>query len=187
MMLKEAKGITLVELMVVVAIIAILAGITSLGGDLIRRERVASATRELMADLLRTRLNAMTLNSKGYGVRFESGTRYTMFEFDDCNDDHAYDISACGGAREESSLLDRPVPSGVVLASTSGRPFDNEVLLFDRFGRPRAKEWGFKVMTIVISAGDRALTARCVSVSVNRIRDGIWQWDDKQGKFECSK
>ena len=181
------RGMSLIELLTVIVIIAIMTGFVSVSKDLIRRERVASITRELYADLQRVRLDSMTKDSQGFGVRFESAGSYTIFQFNDCNGDDNYDPNTCaGGTREEIPLMTKTMPSSVELKKTN--PFtecDNKVLIFDRFGVPRGDTWGLGLMTIVVKNEPDSGLIKCVSVSTNRIREGLWGWDKKEHHDTC--
>lgn len=174
--MKNARGFTLLELMTVIAILAIIVGFTPLSMDMIRREQVASATRELIADLQRARIDAMTKDSRGFGVRFDSGA-YVIFQFNDCNDDYNYDINTCSGnTREEAHETVRVMPTSVVLKkSDTETDFNGDVRIFDRFGSPRwGKTGGLGGITVVVRNNKNANIARCIKLSVNRIIEGRW-------------
>ncbi len=183
----KMQGFTLVEVVVVIVILSVLSGIASLVADLIRKERVASVTRMLYADMQKARLDAMTRDAAGYGLRFESSGSYSVFTFNDCNNDFNYDSDTCdGNSREEANVITRPVPDPVVLKKTNPfTDFDNDILLFDRFGVPRRETWGLGMMTIIVKNGVDGEGIKCVSVSANRIREGIWSWDKKERKYTC--
>jgi prepilin-type N-terminal cleavage/methylation domain-containing protein len=98
--LTSEHGITLVEMIVVVALIGIIGGFAVIGFDFINRERLSSATTELVADIQRVRVEAMTEGQTtpthlGYGIRFSPGTSsYTLFTwYDDTPTDFQYDVS----------------------------------------------------------------------------------------------
>ncbi len=169
------KGITIVELLVVVAVAALLSGFAFLGVDMVQQERLNAAARELYADLQGVRLNAMTQNGKGYGIRFESAHTYVIFKFEDCNADSTYDGNTCpGGTREEQVIARRNLPSGIVIRKTNGSIVSNDVRIFDNFGSPRQANWGMGPMTILVRNSPDTGAARCVSISMNRIRESVW-------------
>jgi len=164
------RGFSLTELLVVIAIIAIMSGFVSMSKDLICREQVASATRELLADLHTARLSAMTqgpndavANLKGTGINFSSPASYTVFSFNDMNGDWQYD-----GAGEDGTAKTRSMPSSVEVTS------NKDILIFDRMGYPRTDKWGSGWLTVIIR---HKITghARCIAVHTNRIREGIWE------------
>jgi prepilin-type N-terminal cleavage/methylation domain-containing protein len=169
-------GFTFLELMVVICIAGILSAFAYSGKDLIRREQVSSATRELLADIQIARMNAITQAGKGYGIRFESATTYVLFQFNDCNNDYNYDANACdGGSREEANPIRKTISSSVVLSkSNTVKYLDNNLVIFDTFGRPRQENWGMGMMTILIRHRQDAGIIRCISISMNRIRESIW-------------
>lgn len=186
-MIRDKRGISKLELIVALAIIGILAGLVSLGSDLIRRERIASASRELFADLMRARLFAMTKESHGYGVRLDPGG-YVLFKFSDCNDDYAYDVSACSGGSEEDGIHAGVLPSGITLGKTHpGNIADSEVIIFDRFGTPRTRNWAFALLTIIVRGDREDDPIYCIVVSRNRVRDGVWGWDAAKKDYGCVK
>ena len=97
MRLEGMRGITLVELIVVIAIMAVLMGFASAGVNMIRGARVTGVTQQLLADIQTARIQAMTHDTRGFGIRFPSATSYVVFKFDDCNDDISYDLDTCNG------------------------------------------------------------------------------------------
>ncbi|MCK9418489.1 MAG: prepilin-type N-terminal cleavage/methylation domain-containing protein [Nitrospirae bacterium] len=170
------RGMTLIELMLVIAIMAICAGFTSHGMELIRRERVASAARDLYADIQKARVDAMTRDDRGFGIRLVSQNSYVMFKFDDCNTDSNYDSDTClGGTREETDIVQRELHPSVVLHKTNpSTEVSNDVRIFDRFGSPRRSTGGMGGITILVGNNQDAGPIRCISISTNRIREGIW-------------
>lgn len=175
---RSTDGFTILELMVVVCIAGILSGFAYLGKDLIRREQVSSITHELLADIQLARMNAITQAGKGYGIRFESPTTYVLFQFNDCNNDFSYDDDSCyGSSREEAHPVRKTLPFPIVLNKTNAsNNFDNDVLIFDSFGRPRQKNWGMGMMTILVrhKQDDNGEFVKCVSISINRVRESRW-------------
>ncbi len=170
-----SKGFTLLELVVVVSIVGTLAGMAYLGKDFVTRERVASVTRELISDIQGARMDAISREWPGVGIRFESSTSYVVFGFNDCNNDYDYDADTCNGSREEPEIVRKTIPSSIVLRKTN--PFnnlDNEIVIFDRFGHPRRENWGMGLMTILVRSESDAQSAKCISISMNRIQDKTW-------------
>ena len=176
MKIKKENGISLVELMVVISIVAILVGFTSVGRDVIRRGQVMSATRELLVDIQRARMNAITQDGKGFGIRFESPTTYVLFKFNDCNNDNSYDVDTCEGrTREENVVIRKTVKSDVIFSKTNiANTINNEILIFDRFGRPRQANWGMGMMTILVRHDQQPGFVKCVTISLNRVREAYW-------------
>lgn len=169
-----ARGFTLLELLVVMLIITIIAGFASLSANLIRRERVAGVAREIYADLQKARMDAMTKDSKGFGIRLESANSYVLFKFNDCNDDYHYDPKGCEGAPEETETVRKTLHSSISILKKNMSSFQDEVHIFDRFGRPRNDDWGMGNVSIVVKSSPDAGLAKCVVISDNRIREAIW-------------
>jgi type II secretory pathway pseudopilin PulG len=143
----------MVELMIVLSILAILVAIAGLGSDAVERQRVAGATRELLADLQRVRQDAITRSSgatsRGAGIRFASATSYVTFEFDDVDNDYQYDPAP---AVEELAGSVRPRPCQD-LSLTWGSDQDRDHLR--QAGMARETNWAF-----VPSAGLRFTVSR---------------------------
>lgn len=173
---KGMKGFTFLELMIVICIAGILSGFAYLGHDLIQHEKVSSLSRELLADIQTARMNAITREGKGFGIRFESPTTYVLFQFNDCNNDYNYDSNTCeGGSAEESNVVRKTIASPVVLQkSTQANDVENEIIIFDKFGHPRQKNWGLGMMTILVKLESDPSFVKCVTISMNRVREALW-------------
>lgn len=179
------NGFTLIELMVVIAIIGILAGIASLSMDFIRRERVTSATRMLLADFQAVRVDGLTTGPtastgsvpfmRGAGIRIESSTKYSLFLFNDCNENYTYEVDGCGGQREEARVDSKSLSGTLsIRINDLGTSPNNNILIFDRFGSPRAADWTeVSSMNIIITGPDISLR-KCIMVGINKIREGLW-------------
>jgi len=171
------RGVTLIELMLVIAIMAICAGFTSQGMELVRKERVASAARMLYADIQKARVDALTKDGNGFGIRLVSQHSYVMFKFDDCNNDSNYDSNTCAnGTREETDIMQRELHPSVVLHKTNiSTDVNNDVRIFDRNGIPRRSTGGMGGITILVGDNQDAGPIRCISISTTRIRQGFWK------------
>ncbi|HWR73731.1 MAG TPA: prepilin-type N-terminal cleavage/methylation domain-containing protein [Nitrospirota bacterium] len=174
---KNEYGFSLLELLTVLAIIGILAAMATLGMDFVRRERVMSASRMLLADLQRMRGQSLTSappaampTLRGFGVNFISSSSYSTFTFNDSfpppGGNFIYDEAA-----EAINARTTAIPVSVQLTINGAAP-DNRILIFDRFGTPRADTWEFGIMTIVLTDPRVATDARCIVVSETRIREG---------------
>ena len=109
----NSKGMTLVELVIVLVIITIVIAIAAVSPGFIGTERIKSASRELLADLQYLRQSAMTQGPdntatalRGFGVRFESANSYHLFRFNDGNSNFMYDDTS-----EESASSRRIGPA----------------------------------------------------------------------------
>lgn len=172
---RGARGITIVELMVVICIIGILSGFTAVSNELIRKAYVTSITKELYADVQWARMNAITQGGLGYGIRFESPTSYVLFQFNDCDNDHDYDANACNGSREETIISRKKMPSSVVIKKSSQTAnFNNDIVIFDQFGFPRRANWGLGMLTILVRNEPDSGSIKCVSISLNRVKESSW-------------
>lgn len=200
--IQNEKGFTLIELLVVAAIIIIVSALAFVGPAFLSSDKITGYTRELLGDLQRAREDAMirsvAANSRGFGVRFlinpdpPNNPQYVIFEFDDCNGDYTYDSDGCGGGREEANTTTRDLSTNYELLLTSDAAFavpNNDVIIYDYLGIPRAADWGmwidgfdgFRIRQdpTKYDAGD-IVTEKCISISLNRIREGVWENNDCQ-------
>jgi prepilin-type N-terminal cleavage/methylation domain-containing protein len=181
------KGITLVELVVVLAILAITTALVTIGPGFVSADRIRSASRELLSDLQWLRHSAMTQGPdfaapqlRGFGIRLETKNRYRLFRFNDNNGNSMYD-----GPAEESPLssgepaaklrdISLPIELKINSGGTLADP-GNHVLIFDHLGIPRQPNLGFQQASFVIQNPDlHEIQKKCISVTFNRIREGVW-------------
>lgn len=168
-------GFSLLEVLIVLTIIGTLAAMATLGMDFVRRERVVSASRMLLADLQRARGQSLTSappeampNMRGFGVNFISSNSYSTFTFDD----RVVPAFQYNDPTEAFNVRTTDLPSSVQLTINGAAP-NNKILIFDRFGTPRhGDSWGVGLMTIVVTDPGVASDARCIVVSEARIREG---------------
>ncbi len=189
---KTERGFSLVELMVVIAIIAALAAVASLSMDFVRKERVTSKTKEILADLQQARVDALSIGPteatgtipfmRGSGIRLVSSASYVIFKFNDCNQDSAYEVDGCTGpAREEAEARTISMPLSLELKRLDGTtlvdPADvtaDDIRIFDRFGMLRTNLWNTSPDFTLVVKHKNAEFAKCIIVTTNRIREGRW-------------
>ncbi len=184
---QDIKGVTLIELAVVLVILSIILALAGVGPEFGGTNRVGSTSKELLSDLQRMRQSAMTQGPdmissqlRGFGIRFESTRRYRLFRFNDSNSNFTYDGTgeemplsageADPGQRDISGTLELKIKRNANLVSPN-----NDVLIFDHFGIPRQDNMGFQKISVVIqNPNTNEAEKKCVSVSFGRIREGIW-------------
>lgn len=187
MMREEGmRGITLVELMAVIAILAVITCLASMGADMMRSARLTGVTQKLLADIQRSRLRAMTHDAHGFGIRFQSATSYVVFRFNDCNDSKSHDTNACAGSREEIDATVKLIPTTVVLKKTNpSTNVNNDILIYDPSGVSRTATWALGNMTILVKNGNDETGMQCITISTTRVREGVWGWDKRAGIYKC--
>lgn len=175
MFLRTNNGYSLVELLLVILIIGIASSLAIMGNDIVKKNKLTSASKGLYADLVKLRMDAMTRSTvattKGFGVNLTSSNAYYTFEFTDTDNDFSYD------AGEEAGAISKSMPDvAVTVQNATGNA---DLLFFDKRGMARsssataAQNWisGSRVFVITLpSIADR----RCVEISDVRIREGTW-------------
>jgi prepilin-type N-terminal cleavage/methylation domain-containing protein len=184
--MKKQQGFTLVELVIVVALLGVVTALAIPGANMIKKHRVRSAAMELSSNLQKLRSDSITSSSggtsRGFGVRFESPDSYSLFEFDDCNGDYRYDDDTCsGGGSEAKNSVVSIFPSDVYLTRKDSTAITGEVMFYDRRGMARGEGWSTKDLTVLVRHRDSSLKPRCVAISSVRIREGYWN----AGTSEC--
>ncbi len=175
---KNNEGMTLTEVLVVIAIIGVMSTIASLGYDIVRKQRLSSATRELIADIQQTRVDAMTSSptgttGQGFGIRFVPPTTYIVFDFDDADSSFTYDGA---GSNDEKNPQTHAISSQLSIQIINNPAYD--VLMYDRTGAPHLYKHtgvlfdGTTDMVIGITDLSSGI-AQCISVKTNSIREGV--------------
>jgi prepilin-type N-terminal cleavage/methylation domain-containing protein len=185
---KEMRGFTLIEVLVVISIIAIMATFASLGMEFIRKEKVSSVTKDLVSDLQRLRIDALTQgpdsgagavmpNLRGFGMRLASTTSYVTFPFNDA--DSSFTYTAIG--EEVLSLKKTKTVSSSIKIEIHNLP-EYPILIYDRMGVPTrymsdgtAEYMTEETDALILKVQDVSGTAaKCVKVTMNSIRQGAW-------------
>ena len=177
------RGMTLIEAMVVVAIIGIITLIGTQGMTFYQRYELQSATRQLLGAIEKIRQDAMTkrtppqmvptvIRSRGFGIRIVPGgagapSGYTTFEFNDTNDDFTYDGTGEEYAPNRPAVDDGPRFSSSITVTPAG------VLLYDERGMSRMENWLFGGRTYILTHAN-VTPSRCVVVTNIRVREGVW-------------
>lgn len=175
-MLKSEKGFSLVELLIVIALVAIVATIALWGSQSVKGHRLTAASKQLYGDLQKIRVDAMTKSpsgatSRGFGIRFTSNSAYTAFEFNDTNGDFTY-----AGTGEEANTKDIVLTNGITVTlqdATSTPTGTNNVLIFNKQGLAKNYQWSQGNRTYVIQLSGVS-QIRCVTLDDVRIREGVW-------------
>ncbi len=186
--MSNSRGFTLVELIVTVAVAGTLAVTAYLGNDFLVKHRIRSASRDFYATLQTLRQDAMSKStantSIGHGLRFNSPTSYTIFEFLDADNDYEYD------AGEEAGAGSRKFPDGMVVRIKDGTDLKDPThadvaafnpLIFDRRGLTRGATWSSAAGRTYVFEHPIVAQSTCVTISLVRIREGLWD----QGATDC--
>jgi prepilin-type N-terminal cleavage/methylation domain-containing protein len=186
------RGITLIELAIVLVIISVIATIVTVSSSFIVSERIRSTSKNILGDLQWIRQSALTQGPDnmaprlaGFGVRFESANAYHIFRFNDRNRNFSYDGTGEEAALSgEADIREKDIPKPLEMKIKKGTTLvdpDNSILIFDHHGLPRQAQMGFQIMSIVIQdPNDGDSQKKCISIYFNRIREGIWDGTDCQ-------
>lgn len=193
MKIEKEAGFTLVELLTVVAIIGIMSGVIAMNMMAeVKKSVVKEATTRLYSDLKKCRVDAMTNGgnaaTRGFGLSFNNATSYTLFRFDDANNNYTLDSEESINPKDvDAPYDDAPeivaVPNDVQVSINSGTL--TAPLLFDRRGWLRDGSWS------PVSGGTFILQRegtkpRCIVLSTSQIRQGVWD-NAKADPNKCSE
>jgi type IV fimbrial biogenesis protein FimT len=160
---RKVRGITIMEVLVVMAIIAILASASILGlRNLVQRERLYSAMTQVANDLKEVQFRSMSSNSV-WGVRFcANQSQYKVF---------AVDPATVGGGcpRDANPSCTNDATTQRLVSLPPGvSPEADFYVLFDRRGYPLNWSCGIGAGSIILrnSYGSRTV----IVDSVGRIR-----------------
>ncbi|MBI3752538.1 MAG: prepilin-type N-terminal cleavage/methylation domain-containing protein [Deltaproteobacteria bacterium] len=180
-MLKSEKGFSMIEMLLVIAIIMIIAAIAATGSGSYQGRWLRAASQQLYGDLQKTRIDAMTksiaANSRGWGIQFDSSSQYTIFEFNDTNGNFDYDSGEAANARQVT------LQTGItVTKQASGDPSGRtNVLMFSRQGLSKNYKWSSVGNRTYVLRYSGIADARCLVLDDVRIREGAWNGS------ECTK
>lgn len=173
-MRRDENGFSMVELLIVVALVAIVAAIAMMGSGTYKGRQLNAASRQLYGDLQKIRVDAMTKgdptlpNSRGFGIIFTSNLAYRAFEFNDIDTDFSY-----AGTGEEINTTNVTLAGGIaVTLGNAGDPTAN-VLIFSKQGLAKDFNWSQGSRTYVIRLSGIS-DARCVDIANVTIREGVW-------------
>lgn len=170
--LAEERGVTLIEMVVVILVIVVLVTIAMLNADFIKSHRLSSGVRILFSDLQKTRQDAMTrgsANSRGYGLVFDSGSAYTLFEFNDVNANYAYD-----GAGEQTAANTHTLSNSVTVTRSDNSAPTGDVLIYDKRGLVRNNAWTTVTDRVYLLNIPGISQIRCIQIGATQIREGTW-------------
>jgi len=159
---RKVRGITIMEVLVVMAIIAILASASILGlRNLVQRERLYSAMTQVANDLKEVQFRSMSSNNL-WGVRFcANQSQYKIFAVNPAN------VTVCPRDANTSCASD-PTTQRLVSLPPGVSPQAGFYVLFDRRGYPlnRNCSIGAGNVTLSNSYGRRTVIVN----SLGRIR-----------------
>lgn len=128
--IKKTRGVTIIELLIVIAVIGIL---TAIGAPNLRRDRpqVREASRIIAADLRRARSEAIRLNAPVVLKFNVPNSSYTLGVADDFEDDHADDLGELNLNATRNLAADFP------LSRIANVTFAGDEVRFNPRGLPR--------------------------------------------------
>lgn len=173
--ITNKNGFTLIEVLVILAIIGVGVTMATMGSDTVKKHRLTAGSRGLLGDLQKIRQDAMTkgsdANSRGFGIRFASSNSYATFEFSDINKNFVYDNNG-----EELAGRSETLPASLTVTIGNSADPTGDVLIYDKRGMARDGNWvqivaGGKIYVLRLAG---VAEVRCILVDPVRIREGTW-------------
>ncbi|MDD3846938.1 MAG: prepilin-type N-terminal cleavage/methylation domain-containing protein [Syntrophorhabdaceae bacterium] len=164
--MKTCKGFTLIELLIVVAMIAILAGIAAPNmSGFVRKNRIHNQTKRIYNDLMNMRMMAMNTNRTHFMEFGLAGNKYQVVE--DTNGNNAKDATPPDTVRLERTAI-VPFTFGNIDPGSEAieNNFAGGMAVFD--SRGIATRQG----AICIPSVNLKPTTNCIVVAPTRIRMG---------------
>jgi prepilin-type N-terminal cleavage/methylation domain-containing protein len=138
------KGFSLLELLIVILIAGTLMAIAALSMDYVRKQRVTSAAKQIVADIQQARVNG-TMSGAGSTVVFVSPTTYTV-----------------NGVNQNLSSVRIWIVNGVTLV-----PPSNNTITLSRFGYSNT-------MAVAVNTAGVTGYTRCINIGMMTIQEGFW-------------
>lgn len=163
---NNSKGYSLVELLIVILLITVLAGLSAVGMGFVRQQQVSRTTKQLLTDIQRARGDALML--RGSAEITLATTSYTVSA-----------ITGTGAAvsKTRTQILSANNQLSISTAvGSSAAATNNVVVLSNNFGYyPGA------IVAIIISSPNLGTSyMRCIALGTANMREGFWNDTTKQ-------
>jgi len=165
------KAFSLVELMISITVLTVMLAIAvPYLTKYVKKYGIEKETGQIFSDLVAQRFKSIT-TGENYGVVFNANS-YILFKFNDSNYNMKYD----GSSEMTDSIIKNVKYKILKKIGSSYTDASNDVVIFDKNGVARNKNWGFGGFTIKIGSSDVAsIRYNCVIISAQRIKESVCQ------------